>query len=755
VTWSRQTTYFFLTLLLAVPLWGQQTPDQAAGGVADIASQGYYLGGASQPLQALTGASVAFRIFQPGLGFINGNLEGYDETTRGRLGMNFVILNGLSWKKRRWTITAGDAKVLTALVPAPFTNYVYPELGIRGAKVDMNDGIRQYSFFAGEETLQEGPRITFRIGTPQKIAGVSVNQNFGRNVHVGVRVLDLSNNADAIPANPAYFPIGSEFTRTDMITAQASWTPVKRLMFFSDASAAHSVYAASAAYPHQEPFSSLIGAAWDTKSLTIRASYGSEGRSVLPALGYYLGDRRGSYVETQYRPFRRLELFGSAQRSMNNLEHNPGVPDLTAGQVAAGLNVTLLRDTSISGQYSVIGLTSRQASDPAANQNQTSRQSQLSISKRVSRNNLMVTARSLDLNASFIQQKQTSLEVRNTVQFSRFLLTGAVRGQQQNQSGQLENTVYVEGGGQVRLGKFSIYGQFEAGNDLVNKSLFATNTASTEVLGVTIPLVHGWAVNAEAFRTKLISALNPESLFVLATQGDDLSQILDNFNQWSFYLRFSRREQWGAPILEHGAVADTNAVYGIIEGVVYDLGSGPVPAPGISLKLDGQRATSTDATGHYRFDDVTEGAHKVELNMDELPAEFSPGAASPGPADVKPRKSTRFDLQIVRADSAIQGKVEGIAPEDAGAIFLNDVVVAIDPGTYTTCSNGGAFGFYNLTPGQYQISIDTKTLPENYVLDSEPVVSVDLTSAGSPQVLFRIKKQVEQLPVRRVFAGNS
>ncbi len=749
---KHRQTVALLSLLLGTFSLRAQNSDQT-GGTAEIASQGYYLGGSGQPLQALTGATVAFQLYYPKLGFINGNLEAYDQTTRGRLGQNFVTLNGLSWLRRRWTISVGDTRVQTAMVRAPFTNYVYPEIGIRGAKVEMNDGVRQYSFFGGEETLQEGPRISFRVNAPQRVMGASVRQKLGSNVQVAVRLLDLASSPDALLASPALFPIGAEFTHSDMATVQAGWTASKRLSFFGEAGMSRATFGTDVVYRQQEPFSMLAGAAWETQRLTVRANYGSLSRSVLPALGFYAGDRRGPFVEARYRPFGRLEIFGTGQQSSNNLEHNPAIPDLRSGSASAGVSTTLFSDVSVSAQYSVIGVTSQQKSEPGSYQSQTSKQAQISLAKRLANHNLALTGRRLELDSTLMRQKQASLEVRDTVQFSRFLVSGGLRGQQQNQGGQLGNTLYVEGSGQVHFGRVSIYGQFEAGNDLVNKSLFATNSVHTTVLGVGVALPHGWTANAEAFRSTLISALNSESLFVLATQGEGITQILNDFDQWSFYVRFTHRVKWGAPVAENGQSADNTAVYGTIEGFVYE-GNGTTPEPGISVRLDGQRTTSTDATGRYRFEDVTEGAHKAELNMDELPAEFSPLAGRHDLVDVKPRKSSRVDMRIVRTNSSIQGRVEGLIPEDVGVVLPANIVITIDSDGYTTTATDGSFGFFNLMPGQHRISIDAKSLPANYVPDSASEVTVDLTNSGSPEVVFRIRKQVEQLPVREVFQGN-
>ena len=157
----------WMLLLIAPSALAQDaTTPTESGGEADIATQGYYLGGGSQPLSALTGMSIAFREYLPSIGYFTGAIEGYADSTRGRAGFNSVTLHDLRWQGRRWTITGGDSAFHTALIPTPFTNYSWPDIAIRGARVDMNDGTRQFSFFGGEETLQEGPRITFRITAP-------------------------------------------------------------------------------------------------------------------------------------------------------------------------------------------------------------------------------------------------------------------------------------------------------------------------------------------------------------------------------------------------------------------------------------------------------------------------------------------------------------------------------------------------------------------------------------------------------------
>jgi hypothetical protein len=305
----------------------------------------------------------------------------------------------------------------------------------------------------------------------------------------------------------------------------------------------------------------------------------------------------------------------------------------------------------------------------------------------------------------------------------------------------------------VRFRHFSVYGQYETGNDLINKTLFAANSVNTAVAGLEVPF-HGWTVQAEAFRTTLLSTLNPVNILVLQSQGEGVTDILNNFNQWSFFLRLSHSTHWGAPLPEASEFLKNQVVYGAIEGFVYENGS--TGAAGISILLDHSRAAVTDDTGRYRFEEVPEGTHAVALNMAELPAEYSPGHAGPGSVQVKPRGVARADLRVVKAGSSIQGVVRGLAAEDQGLVRLENIVINLSlAGNYTTCDGAGEFAFYNLTPGQYRVSLDNTNLPENYVLVSEPQVTVDLDgSTVAPAIIFRIEKRVVELPVRKVFEAT-
>lgn len=222
---------------------------------------------------------------------------------------------------------------------------------------------------------------------------------------------------------------------------------------------------------------------------------------------------------------------------------------------------------------------------------------------------------------------------------------------------------------------------------------------------------------------------------------------LNDFNQWSFLLRFRHSARWGAPLPQASLLRQSEAINGAVEGFVW-LDDSNTGAQGVAVQLDQSRTTVTDEAGRYRFDEVPVGAHSIALNMADLPAEFSPGAVASISVPVKARGLARADLRVVEAGSAITGFVRGIADEDKGTVRLENVVINLTPGNYTSCDNNGEFAFYNLRPGSYRLSVDAGSLPENYMVVSDAEVTVD---AGASEVVFRIEKRVPKLPVRRVF----
>ncbi|MBI3665747.1 MAG: hypothetical protein HY236_05885, partial [Acidobacteria bacterium] len=267
-----------------------------------------------------------FRNFIPNLGLLSGSLESYGREGRFQTGDNYLQLGGLPWSGMRWTFTGGDFRVFPNLVEFPFTNVFYPELAARGFKVEASNTNRRYTFYFGGETLLEGPRVPFRIGVPQRALGASVEQKIGGRLQLGARFLRLSSGEKSIAQNPFLFPFNREFLSVNSVAVQSLYSLASRLRLYGEMSASA---AERSEKPHsyaETPLSSFLGAVWESSTLLIRANYAYQGASYLPVVGYFLGDRRGPFGEVRYRPFRRLDLFGSSSRYTNNLENDPRLP---------------------------------------------------------------------------------------------------------------------------------------------------------------------------------------------------------------------------------------------------------------------------------------------------------------------------------------------------------------------------------------------------------------------------------------------
>ena len=88
----------------------------------------------------------------------------------------------------------------------------------------------------------------------------------------------------------------------------------------------------------------------------------------------------------------------------------------------------------------------------------------------------------------------------------------------------------------------------------------------------------------------------------------------------------------------------------------------------------------------------------------------------------------------------------------AGAQIENILIRLTGTNRYTTPYQDGSFYFYNLREGDYQVEIDSRTLPEGYLLTSPASVHVSPRSfTAPPPVEFEIKAKPEAVkPVREI-----
>jgi hypothetical protein len=716
-----------------------------SGGQGEFAVQGYYLTTGSQSTST-TGAALKFEQFLPGAGLLRGSLEAYG--SRGlQPADNYLQLHGWVWRGLRWNIDAGDFRASGSLLPNPFPNVFFPEINARGVQIEAGDSKRSYTFFYGRETLLAGPRIPFRADAPQTAMGASVRQKLG-SLETGARLLFLE-RASGDTSQGLYFPAGRDFRSAANLTAYAAWTWNDHLRWYSEATIARAEAADTT--PSGSRYSYLFGPAWESPRLTVRLNYMNLSRTYVPMAGYWVGDRKGPFGELRVKPVGRVELYASANRYESSADSSDRLPYLRSTAASAGATVQLPWKWNVSGQYSTTDLHS---SFPAASTAQYSQYHQWSgtLSRSFGPHTLRITEREMHLLSNGTPSREKSTEAEDLFRIRHFLLGGSVRVQQDS-GGSRRKTVYAHGSIQLTLARFSASGFFESGRDLADQTVFSTVTTNSTVVSASFQATRRWSVRAEAFRSRLLSELNPESLFVQANQGLAINPLLSRFDQWSFLFRVARSFQWGSAVPVTGLEQFTTRhipLTGFVEGLVQVLTeNGRQPAPGVTVQLESGRSVMTDAEGRYRFPEVGEGTHAVSLDLERLPAEYNPGAVTRISVALGSRKTIRADFDLYAL-----GSFAGAVAAAAGSQFesLEGIVIRLEPGgRYTTTAKDGTFAFYNVPEGVYDVTIG-EALPAGAVLKNGAPVRVALRSGTTgAMVRFEIEQQrpVEK-PVRRV-----
>jgi hypothetical protein len=720
----------------------------AQGGQAEIALQGYYLRTGSQLAAGTTGAVLKFEEFLPNTGLLRGSLEAYRSGGGLQPADNYLQLRGLVWEGLRWNFSAGDFRASGGVLRSPFTNLFVPEINARGIQVEAGDTRQAYSFFYGTETLLAGPRIPFRIGIPQTVLGASMRRTFGR-LETGVRILRLANSPRDSRDNFS-FPAGRDFSSAGNLTVYSAYTFSDHLRWYGEATAGRARSADG--LPPSQPFSYFFGPAWESPRLTVRVNYANLTRSYFPLAGYWIGDRKGPFGEIRIRPIHRIELFGSANRYETASKVTDNLPFLRSAGASAGLSVDLPLKWNASAQLST---TDFHSTDPAAEsaQHSSNREWSAMLSRRIGPHTLRFTERDMRLIANGTAGRQRSTEIEDSFQI-RHMAVGAGARAQQSAGPDRRTGVYVHGFAQLNLGRLSASGFLEGGKDLANHTVFATSATRSTVVTASLRVTRRWSMQAEAFRSRLISEINAENLFVQGNQNLMLNPVLSQFNQWSFLFRVSRTLSWGAPMPATGLDQFTTQrlpITGMIEGAVYILTSGGrQPAPAVAIMLESGRSVMTDQQGRYRLTDVPEGAHAASIDLERLPAEFNPGPITRIPVTIGARKIARADFDLYSL-TGFSGQVS--ASQGSNFENLDGIVVRLEPGgRYTTTERDGRFAFYNLPEGAYEVHVAGETLPAEARLKESGAAAVVIGAGRTPQpVRFEIERQrPAEKPVRRV-----
>jgi len=722
---------------------------QEGGGQAEIGFQQYYLSIGSQRVSNISGLALTYSQFIPDVGLLSASLSPASNNNRFQTGDDYLRLKGLPWQGQHWTIGVGDFQTPGQLLPVTFSNIYSPQISGRGLSVEATHGGRTFGFFYGTGTIANTPRVVLRLAVPQTLAGLYVRQKIGSRLLVGARFMHFSNDLLALQSMPYLLTQDSHIKTATQLSLDASYSIAGPLKWYAEGVWSTSTQDAADSGGRRVPFSTLTGPLLETRLLTLRANYTFQNASYFPVLGYYLGDRQGFFGEVIFRPLRRLEVYGSVSQYQNNVARDPALPTFRNSGDSAGVSIQLPSRVSLNGQFTILNLATRQNAGSLWDQSRNQQQS-LTLSRPFARHSLRLSARDFTQASRLSPQRQRSGEIEDIFHIKHLTLGAGVRVQRLL-TRESRTTLYYRGLAQFHMRRFSVYANIETGNDLQNRTLFATNTISTTIYGGSFNLGKSWELQAEAYRNNLVAELNPQSIFVLQGQGVFVPGTLAALNQWSIYFRMTRRLNWG----KAGSVSDI-AQYairqaplkGALEGfVVEPLPQGSRPAEGIAVKLDQGRTILTDAEGRFHFSDVPEGPHKVALATEELLADYDPGPNKEKSVVVYPNKLARADLDVIRL-AVIQGKLSG-----PPGVALDAIAIRL-AGTdrYTTPDSMGNFHFYNLREGEYQVAADEKTLPQYAVMKGPARVTLSARQGRQTEAVnFEFEVHKPERTVRKIF----
>lgn len=161
------------------------------------------------------------------------------------------------------------------------------------------------------------------------------------------------------------------------------------------------------------------------------------------------------------------------------------------------------------------------------------------------------------------------------------------------------------------------------------------------------------------------------------------------------------------------------------EDGVYTAGSDR-PQAGVKVRIDGNRVVETDPNGVYHFEAVTEGDHKIYLDLLSVRADLTLLDRSALDLRITGGESTKFDFRLVRT-GRITGRVWLDADQngkfDEGEIPLADIRIVTASGHDTLTTADGYYTITDLAPGEHTVFIDEKTLPEMLIPAAKPTAA--------------------------------
>ncbi|HET7434052.1 MAG TPA: SPOR domain-containing protein [Thermoanaerobaculia bacterium] len=238
-------------------------------------------------------------------------------------------------------------------------------------------------------------------------------------------------------------------------------------------------------------------------------------------------------------------------------------------------------------------------------------------------------------------------------------------------------------------------------------------------------------------------ATSRDTVIATLSASRRLTDATDVFASYSWWMSQQRGgEQIVQPIFEAGVrhrfdeLPSIGGGHGTIAGVVFvdedldgrpDAGATPESA---EVELDGTRRAETARDGSFSFANVQRGAHQVVARVPRRDAYFT----TPSRVEAQPGERVSFGVAFTPA------RLFGTVTSDAGN-GVGNVLISLTRGPKrleTTSASDGTFSF-SAAPGEWNLAVDTATLPAGYTSDANNDRAVQLDREQPQQAAMALR----------------
>lgn len=692
----------------------------------------------------------------PSIGVLNAALSWADDPEFHGPGSFFVQLQGLRALDRTVDVTVGDTFVIPSLLsedrprgqveflffprlfplvtnPFPlfrpeeqFSNFFPPSLSFEGGRLDVSSPTSHYLLFGGRVSTLKGFTGNIADVTDESIVGAKVHQKLGDRLLVGAGYLRTEGSL------PLFDGSMIREDNTLLTSIQYRVTP----SFLVQGEYGFSIHNASGPFDRGRgtDFFLIAGPVYRTETFFANLNYQRIGTEFQLFKRFAQADREGVFLNTGARPWPWLNLFGTFERSHNNLDRDPRLPTIDTTRGLLGGIYILPTNTLVSFRGEATAQASREtdvrgAVDTIAPSFQVEVGQPFLADYRALlryRRDFAFDRRGPDSSAETVRGEVTAL-----FRDLNLLLAGEVNRQFDGQGEETRKSFTTISALGFRLSSFfDGFVQFSWIHEL-DRLLTASQNRFIIDGRVRFALPFGFALSLD-----LNHNLDDRGSGALRVTG----QLIKSFVYGSV-----------PPAAQFPAGVGRPAVppIGTMEGFVLTEPTRQGVA-NIRIVLDGGPAVFTDAQGRYSFPDIAEGEHTVRLDLRKLPAMFALIGDPEHKVTVQARGVSRLDFPVallgwisgrVMNDANRNGRLD---PDEGGQAGVRVLAVRDQEREATVTELDGTFLFDNLKGGSYTLQLDPAFLPEGTTILPTPLLTIPLEPGGEVKDrLFLI-----QLPAR-------